>query len=309
MRITACQCCGESIDAGLRGPLPKRCVSCGGSRRMRVPPHLRKKRSTKRPEDRIRSDRFTFVEGRIQSACGTCGRRLWLCQKQAAKYERHFCGASCRAIASRTAVPHRFKCVRCGKQCSMQGKPRKKMKGIYCSRQCAGATQREKAAVARTHRDLWDWFHSWDSQRPPVRLYQVRLLGRCARCSAVLNGRRKVCRKCRRSAEAEARREYNKTGKTHRKRCRKFGVPWDSKVRRKAVFARDGYRCCICLRPTLRRGLSVDGRIHPRTPTVDHIVPLSRGVKGHTWDNVQCACHECNTKKSNTMKAEQMRLF
>jgi 5-methylcytosine-specific restriction endonuclease McrA len=36
---------------------------------------------------------------------------------------------------------------------------------------------------------------------------------------------------------------------------------------------------------------------HPRSPTVDHIIAISLGIKGHTWDNVQCACWQCNVKK------------
>jgi 5-methylcytosine-specific restriction endonuclease McrA len=46
---------------------------------------------------------------------------------------------------------------------------------------------------------------------------------------------------------------------------------------------------------------------HPLSPTVDHIIAISRGIKGHTWDNVQCACWECNVAKGASARG-QLRL-
>lgn len=37
-----------------------------------------------------------------------------------------------------------------------------------------------------------------------------------------------------------------------------------------------------------------------RYPSIDHIIPLSKGGT-HTWDNVQLACRICNSKKSNAV--------
>jgi 5-methylcytosine-specific restriction endonuclease McrA len=34
----------------------------------------------------------------------------------------------------------------------------------------------------------------------------------------------------------------------------------------------------------------------PRSPVGDHIVPLAAGG-AHSYLNIQCACHECNSKK------------
>lgn len=71
-----------------------------------------------------------------------------------------------------------------------------------------------------------------------------------------------------------------------------------------AVFKRDAWRCGICGRKTIRseRGTGSD-----RSPVIDHIVPLSAGGQ-HTYRNVQCACHSCNTAKSNGAGG-QLRLF
>ena len=39
------------------------------------------------------------------------------------------------------------------------------------------------------------------------------------------------------------------------------------------------------------------GTTDPRAPEVDHIIALALRIKGHTWDNVQTLCRECNGNK------------
>jgi len=50
---------------------------------------------------------------------------------------------------------------------------------------------------------------------------------------------------------------------------------------RRAVFARDDYRCQYC-------GSSAD--------SIDHVLPRSRGGE-HSWENVAAACRPCNLAK------------
>ena len=76
-------------------------------------------------------------------------------------------------------------------------------------------------------------------------------------------------------------------------RARKFGVARDGRIRSIAVFERDLWRCQLCGRSTPKR---LRGTQEPSAPELDHIVPLSRGG-GHVWENVQCACRECNSRK------------
>ena len=52
---------------------------------------------------------------------------------------------------------------------------------------------------------------------------------------------------------------------------------------RRAVFARDDWRCQYCGAPA---------------ENLDHVVPKSRGGT-HTWDNVVAACRRCNSRKEN----------
>lgn len=60
------------------------------------------------------------------------------------------------------------------------------------------------------------------------------------------------------------------------------------------IFARDRGRCKIC-----GCELSMDTKWpHPRTPTRDHVVPLSKGGT-HERGNLQLACAECNIRKGD----------
>ncbi len=62
---------------------------------------------------------------------------------------------------------------------------------------------------------------------------------------------------------------------------------------RRAVFARDDYRCQYC-------GASAD--------SIDHVFPRSRGG-GHHWENVAAACTPCNlTKRDRTPDEAGMKL-
>jgi 5-methylcytosine-specific restriction endonuclease McrA len=57
------------------------------------------------------------------------------------------------------------------------------------------------------------------------------------------------------------------------------------KISRRALFARDGWRCVYCG--------SGNGRL-----TLDHVVPRSRGGES-VWENVVTACAPCNLRKGN----------
>ena len=65
-------------------------------------------------------------------------------------------------------------------------------------------------------------------------------------------------------------------------------------VSRRAVFARDEYRCQYC------------GR---RADSIDHVVPRSRGGRD-VWDNLAAACRPCNAaKRDRTPDEAGMRLM
>ncbi len=62
------------------------------------------------------------------------------------------------------------------------------------------------------------------------------------------------------------------------------------KISRRALFARDGWRCAYC-------GSSA-GRL-----TLDHVVPRSRGGAS-VWENVVTSCAPCNLRKGDRLPEE-----
>ena len=62
------------------------------------------------------------------------------------------------------------------------------------------------------------------------------------------------------------------------------------KISRRALFARDGWRCVYC-------GTS-GGRL-----TLDHVVPRSRGGES-VWENVVTSCAPCNLRKGDRLPQE-----
>ncbi len=62
------------------------------------------------------------------------------------------------------------------------------------------------------------------------------------------------------------------------------------KISRRALFARDNWRCAYC-------GTTA-GRL-----TLDHVVPRSRGGES-VWENVVTACAPCNHKKGDRLLEE-----
>jgi 5-methylcytosine-specific restriction endonuclease McrA len=64
------------------------------------------------------------------------------------------------------------------------------------------------------------------------------------------------------------------------------------------IYERDAYTCQICRKRVLKRARyrKSDGKIHPRSPSIDHIVAMARGGN-HEPHNCQTACFICNSRK------------
>lgn len=108
--------------------------------------------------------------------------------------------------------------------------------------------------------------------------------------------------------ERESRKRYRKAaGKHFKQRAKRYGVEY-VRFPKTLVFERDNYICQLCKTPVLEAAKyrKSDGKIHMRSPTIDHIIPLSKGGP-HTPDNCQTACFGCNSKKGNR-RTGQLRL-
>lgn len=85
-----------------------------------------------------------------------------------------------------------------------------------------------------------------------------------------------------------------KQAQRQRRRALEQGAATAEKINPIEIFERDRYLCLICMTPTLPYDKST--RFHPQSPTLDHVVPLSKGGR-HARDNVTCAHRVCNTRK------------
>ena len=130
---------------------------------------------------------------------------------------------------------------------------------------------------------------------------------KCSECGGEIKKGRQFCDKCadkrKRSARNKNRRAHRKRhghATTFRKRCRKYGAPYTS-VCKEAVMSRGKWKCQLCGVKLLRSFATIVGTRtpHPRSPTIDHIVPLSFGPSspGHVLDNCQAACWQCNWQR------------
>lgn len=198
-------------------------------------------------------------------------------------------------------------CAHCGKTAQVQLR-----KNIYCSQACSSVVG-AAAAGAKAHAEAV-------ARRLPV-LYTGPKLPREAPITVVrprnrhrrlTSGYCKVCTApfvsfnvdvtCSALCQENHYRAFRKTAKG-RRRARKAGA-YVEDVWRSRVFASDGYRCHLCRKKTLP-----DRQVpHPRAPTIDHVIPLSKGGT-HEPANCRTACFQCNSLKRDGGSGEQMLLI
>ena len=92
----------------------------------------------------------------------------------------------------------------------------------------------------------------------------------------------------------------NRTAKDRRRTAK--SAAFVERVYRAKVYERDGWCCQLCGRKVNRNAVVP----HPNAPTLDHILPLSKGGT-HEYANVQLAHFLCNSLKSDG-GTDQLRL-
>lgn len=172
------------------------------------------------------------------------------------------------------------------RRCRRIFKPKRRSTAQYCSERCG----------------IKDW-----GQRQTVAARQSQLEAVCRFCQKRFKPHRftgQLCCSERCNSRFWSQQHPDEVHQqTLQRRARLRGVHVEE-VRPFEVFARDGWRCQLCGCPTPKRLLGTRSR---RKPTIDHIVPISKGGP-HSYANVQCACAQCNMRKNARTKG-QFRLF
>lgn len=186
------------------------------------------------------------------------------------------------AAQRRASEPPSRNCDLCGQEFSTRDRRQR-----YCGKRCRDEQQRLDRTVA------------W----PARRIWHVT----CAECGRLFIGRRSGLEAC---GDAECRRKHNLRkikrryredpefrdrviSKAHNRHARKLGI---GNITSPAalinyLMQRDHGRCGICRKP-------IRAKAGPRRPSIDHIIPLSRGGE-HALENLQAAHYDCNLSKGN----------
>jgi 5-methylcytosine-specific restriction endonuclease McrA len=293
--VKACPDCGTTFYA--HHPLCFRCQPC---QRRYVNAETSKRDAARRKRRKAEAEAkkllglkaFTVLRDNGHRCLG-CRRVLWI-NVAKAPYFCHDCrrirdaldvAADVLAFIAGHLIDSPIACVVCGKSVPLVR--HKSCKA--CSEECSKERGRQQA------RDKYEAITG-------VRLRAANGPRPCRYCDRVivpdhgLGRGRDVCDYC------------NTHSGSFRARAHLYGVPYKH-VSRKAIFRRDGWRCQLCGRKVKRvsKRSKSTGRLHPRTASLDHIVPLRRGGP-HEDANCQCACLECNVRK-NARMIGQRRLF
>ena len=262
---------------------------------------------------------------------------FWCCEPMRAA-NMQFCSIPCRK-AYQTAerfirlVQHRTDCRGCGQSFVPRALLNERRKNTYCSRQCAWDHHEHyqadpetplrqahlRAVQAQEKRRFCEVCFSGSGTSltcsEECKLIksakEAWLKGEAEHVSVVVK-----CKEC----GAEHHTEYGSPMKVfcsyrcgkrfenriksrqgnHRRRARHFGVAYEP-IRRSKVLNRDGWRCGICSRRISKRRKYPD----PRSPSLDHIVPMASGG-GHLYNNVQAAHLVCNSLKGVSPAGSQL---
>lgn len=297
--------------------------------------------STSLPEGKARclpcrrANKVRSPKSRFNGTCSLCGAGVE--SKSASEVK------TCRAcrLVSRDRLAERANCLTCGKEFAPWHE-RRKGKGlegprVCCSLECGrkrngilnkkpdaervrnGKTQAEWISergkrqcrecgsdfLSEAKRRLCDACREGaKAERRRASLEAYAAARACRDCGVCVGEFQRRCEQCaaihKRAMRRTHRREHHRN---HRSRARKYGVPYES-FKATEIFDRDGWRCYLC-------GVKVLAEYRPprhdRNPTLDHVVPMSKGG-GHLRTNVRCCCWACNVAKGDRGGYEQLLL-
>ena len=257
-----------------------KCLVCGNSfsapsRKGCIPKYCSDTCRHKVEKDKLRTkaDLERMIETR---ACLVCGEVFTARGKG---YHRRYCSDKCSSKAEhikrntkrRDNAPL-LPCAFCGKQFKKLGTRK------YCSSECY-----------------------IEAKRP------IERIDICPMCKTEITLRGNKHKYCSKKCADKAQEKVYRKNSTTRRALRKTNGHVE-KINPEDIFNRDGWKCQLCGKKVSKGLYKTKGtKRHAGAPSLDHIVPLSRGGE-HTKINVQCTCYACNMKKNNKIKG-QMRLF
>jgi 5-methylcytosine-specific restriction endonuclease McrA len=152
----------------------------------------------------------------------------------------------------------------------------------HCTTRCVACRKAHSADYYRANRERCKaWQRVWYREHREQTLAQQAEHAR--------KNRDKINAWCRAYYAANPEIPYQKNLK---RKLLKRGVEYQY-IRRPFVFRRDGWVCQLCGKPVDK---ALKGTRSPGAPTLDHIIPLSKGGS-HTYGNVQLAHWTCNAAK------------
>ena len=122
--------------------------------------------------------------------------------------------------------------------------------------------------------------NTWYPNKRKKRVFKPLLVHKCTQCGNDLLRKRRLCFTCIQS---------NTLAKDAIRRS-KYKQLEREPINKITVFDRDKWKCKMCKVSTPVRLM---GTMNKNAPTLDHIVPLSKGGS-HTYNHVQLLCRHCN---------------
>lgn len=186
----------------------------------------------------------------------------------------------------------RIKCKGCGAEFRKYEQQSRSIR-TYCSSGCFEAALAKRRAVTQQTEEA---AKRKRSEARTARLNEAakrqmsRRSRKCQVCGCEFQMNRihpMVCSDwCWRESKRIAKRNIKRT-----RRARKLGL-LKERYQDRDIFVRDRWRCWICKKVVDRTAKAPD----PASPSVDHVIPLSKGGVDAPW-NVHCACFSCNRSK------------
>jgi hypothetical protein len=342
-RFFTCKRCGETKAASKKGGLPQTCKTCKEPRNITCDTcgkvFFGRARNTRYCSTKCVKQ--NHLRGQ-DVPCAECGEPVYVHPSRAKSVEgsekkpgaspswgKIFCGDACRRAHDRENGSAHFACLFCGKKKTKTGG---RQAGMYCSKKCYGKAKTAAHKEASLPEELATWAYAWDrhrqrhqnsprcrdcggAPRKPNASYCEECWVRprdkmCTKCGCAFVGpaTTRMCKECVSAGKKEIRKKHKM--KSHSRRARRLGLPSEPGVTLPYVWKRDKGVCRVCgvkCLPKYER-LMGSNEVHPRSPTVDHVVPLSdphNRRHGHTSENTQLLCYMCNSCKNDAVDDER----